>query len=359
MPVYAACMAAHIIEGGDTPNLQMDRSLSPRFDKPLFDESGNLHPNCPLNLHIPHSENIDSNEGCESEARSLISERNSYYFYRIQNADKRQFNAPANIFEQVPPEVPVGRILGYDPDDYTICSKCNHKYYNRKQVCDGSVACGLSGPLIKVKLGKIVGPEQATITDYGSHTIPSMRPLCATKSFSRRSVSSMEIDPPIESQPNTGISPASLPPSSVSSLFLDVKRKYNSKEAAAEDYSVILEALYPKDYNPSGHANIAKIFDLIGADASVEGFVPNAIFPWREFSCDLGAAYLNLIDENRETSKYGNLSASSRSRIFFSQSCYDEVIVGNGIRLCCSVLWICEPSSDFFFYARNSIAQDI
>ena len=46
-------------------------------------------------------------------------------------------------------------------------------------------------------------------------------------------------------------------------IFLNGKRKYNSKEAA-EDYSIILEALYPKHYNPSGRANIAKIFDLIG-----------------------------------------------------------------------------------------------
>jgi hypothetical protein len=109
--------------------------------------------------------------------------------------------------------------MGYDPDDYTFCSKCNHKYYDRKLVCDGTVACGITGPLVKVKLGQIVGPEQAVITDYGSQTMPSVRPLCATKSYSRRSVSSMEFDPPIESQPTAGISSSSLPPSSVPSLF--------------------------------------------------------------------------------------------------------------------------------------------
>ena len=87
--------------------------------------------------------------------------------------------------------------------------------------------------------------------------------------------------------------------------FFDDKRKYNERDA--DDCSIILEALYPKHYNPSGHANISMIFDLLGAEASVEGFTLTALYPWREFTCDLGAVYLHLIDSNRDTSKYGNL----------------------------------------------------
>ena len=320
-------MAAHIIEGDGADNLQKDRSLSPRYDKPLLDNYGNLHPDCPRDLHIPHEENVDENEGCESEAKSLVSERDSYYFSRIQNAYKHtqlhtstrlvsvETNNSSNAIPEQPKHV-------YDPDDYAQCRHCSQIYHNRKKICDGSVGCGKSGPLLKFKLGKLVVPDQAVRTDYGGQTMPSRPPLCSTKIFSRKhrdasnsyppaldsSLIALSVPPPLSDLSAT-TGPAASFRASVSDFntksHVDNKRKYNKRED--NDCSIILEALYPKHYNPSGHANISMIFDLLGAEASVEGFIHNALYPWREFTCDLGAVYLHLLDHDRDKSKYGNL----------------------------------------------------
>lgn len=314
-------MVAHIMESDGTPNLQKDRNLSPKHDKPLLDSNGNLHPNCPRNLHIPREENLDENEGCESEAQSLVSERNNYYFSRIQNAAKKtQCNDAIPFVDSIEndavTEIPEESKLDYDPNDYKECSNCHQRYHNRKQICNPVVGCGKAGPLMKFRDGKSVVRDQATRTDYGDQTMPLIPPLCATKFFSRDNTvlnglinSGAPTNLTLLTTGSASTMQASAPvpnPNTTNNSFFENKRKYNRKEAAS-DYSIILEALYPKHYNPSGHANITRIFDLLGFDASVEGFVENALFPWREFTSDLGAVYLHLLDSNREASKYGNL----------------------------------------------------
>jgi hypothetical protein len=171
-----------------TANLQKDRNFGPKFDLPILDSNGALHPSISNStelktLFIPHENNVDPIEGCESEMQALISDRDYYYFTRLQVAEK-----VATLLSSTNNHVRALELPVIDNHDYAQCPLCLKIYDSRKQVCDGAVACGVKGPLTKYKNGEKVVAAVAKKTDYGGQIMPSMQPLCRTRNYVRCSV---------------------------------------------------------------------------------------------------------------------------------------------------------------------------
>jgi hypothetical protein len=296
-------MACHIMEPKGSTNLQMDRKYGPKYDKPILGSDEELLPELKdsglLNsLLRPHENNVDENENCEPESLALLNDRSDYYYNRFQVANVSQMVA-MEISQSHGEEsgldmaaATVAVVIDYDPLNYKMCPICTRKYSPRKIVCE--TGCNnKKNPLQKFVNGKLLVEEVAKKTDYGGQIAPYAIPLCASLKLVRC--------------PNgSEISSAAIQ-STVINSNIDVKQKYNSFRGTQTEIQI--ETLFPMSYNPSGHANIKAIYDILGCTGGVEGFVvdgPN-LAPWREISMDLGAAWLDLLDENREKSKYSNL----------------------------------------------------
>ena len=264
-----------------TSKLQFDVQLSPKNDKNSED--------APLDLHLLRKQIIDKDKTSEEDA--LHDEKYGYLQKILEEKPLFGEGLYVDNLEDTSDNVLVfrNRMLKY-------CAYCDAAWSLDKRVCS---LCLHSLPTKKTYLANLDGVTEECSSMYDKSKVEIPRNTDVIMHKSNKGSDSKGEDKFVVGSSSSSESGYNL-----------VNPDFGvNRHPSKQDYN--FECIWPMPETPSSFDAIQRILDRGGKDARVVGFVEpeEARREWFEVSADLGAMTpcLKLLDENRKTSKYGNI----------------------------------------------------
>lgn len=208
--------------------------------------------------------------------------------------------------------------------NYFKCSLCDKKYYVEiKRSCTEGCQ-DKKAEMLKFVDGKAVVPKAAQVTIFNNHRMPIAPPPVSSSSTNAKTSAQAKTAILIqqrkerpENQSLIGATSLSIPVHQIAPTIeqtpqvihaqneygdgsSQVEPKHVSGTGNREYYCklptdrVIVETCFPLPYNPSGHANISKIYDIF---IESHKLLTGGPYKWIEINADVGATYFQALEK--------------------------------------------------------------